>query len=67
LNLDCGDFAAAVASSRAARTLITRRPGGKFCRVLNRFRRMNPRLESARRPFDLHTIFKTAISGKRRA
>jgi hypothetical protein len=53
--------------ARADRTLIARRPAGKFCRVLNRFRRMNPRLKSARRPFDLHTTFKTAISGKRRA
>jgi hypothetical protein len=27
---------------------------------------MNPRLNSARHPFDLHTSLKAAISGKRR-
>jgi hypothetical protein len=40
------------------------RPRGKFCRVLKRFRRMNPRLNSARRPFDLQTIFTIASQRK---
>jgi hypothetical protein len=35
---------------------------GKFCRVVKRFRCMNPRLNSPRRPFDLQAIFTTASS-----
>jgi len=50
LSFDRGDFADTIACfARGDCTLIARRPSGNSARVLNRFRRMNPRLNSALR------------------
>jgi len=35
---------------------------GKFCRVIKQFRRMNPRLNSARHPFDLQRPLRLQIN-----
>jgi len=39
-----------------------RLPSGKFCRVIKQFRRMNPRLNSARHPFDLQRPLRLQIN-----
>jgi hypothetical protein len=48
--------------STPSRAVLDAPVSGKFCRVVKRFHRMNPRLNSARRPFDLQAIFMTASS-----